>query len=46
MKIWQCPKSGVENAIIIEKEIPVPKDYEIVVKVFATGLNPVDYKRC
>lgn len=46
MKAWICPKSGIENATIKDVEIPEPGDYDILVKVLATGLNPVDWKRC
>ncbi|NNM60437.1 MAG: NADP-dependent oxidoreductase [Legionellales bacterium] len=29
---------------VVEKTIPKPKDNEVLVKVFAAGLNPIDYK--
>lgn len=38
---------GVENAELIEKEIPnLETEYDIIIKVYSAGLNPVDWKMC
>ena len=47
MKAWRGTKPGLENTHINEKE-PIPQltgDHDILIKVLAVGLNPVDYKR-
>jgi NADPH:quinone reductase-like Zn-dependent oxidoreductase len=47
MKSWNCPEKGVENIVLEEKEIPKPENpTDIVVKMRASGLNPVDWKKC
>lgn len=46
MRAWICNKPGVENAEIQAVNMPEPGEYDVVVKVLATGLNPVDWKRC
>jgi len=47
MKAWRGLKPGLENVILSENE-PVPEltsDHDVLIKVIAAGLNPVDYKR-
>jgi len=47
MKAWRGLQPGLENVIMSDKE-PVPEltsDYDVLIKVIAGGLNPVDYKR-
>jgi len=46
MKAWRVLKFGIENSVISDSE-PLPTitdDYQVIIKVIAVGLNPVDYK--
>ena len=38
------PISQADSFIQFEKETPVPKGYELLVKIQAVSINPVDYK--
>ncbi len=47
MRAWKVQKSGIENCQLVDDE-PIPDnlgDYEVLIKVLAIGLNPIDYKR-
>jgi NADPH:quinone reductase len=47
MKSWVCPSLGVENAEL--REVPrsvIENPQDIVVRMKAGGLNPVDWKKC
>lgn len=47
MKAWKANQPGFENVYLEAKE-PLPEiknDYDVLIKVLAVGLNPVDYKR-
>mmetsp|Transcript_24063 Transcript_24063/g.27252 ORF Transcript_24063/g.27252 Transcript_24063/m.27252 type:complete len:360 (+) Transcript_24063:100-1179(+) len=48
MKGWNISKVGIEN-LKLEDNLQIPElidEYSIRIKVKATGLNPVDWKRC
>jgi len=47
MKAWRLEQPRVENLHLVNDD-PIPQtleDYEVLIKVLAVGLNPVDYKR-
>lgn len=47
MRAWKGQKLGLENVFLSDNE-PLPEikgDYDVLIKVLAVGLNPVDYKR-
>lgn len=47
MQAWLISAPGLENLQLVQNfQIPEPEAHEIRVRVLATGLNPVDYKRC
>jgi len=46
MRAWKVAKPGLDNTFLTEN-VPVPEltgDYDILIKVLAVGLNPIDYK--
>lgn len=47
MKAWVYEEYGDEQVLKLVDEIDVPqvKDDQVLVKVFAAALNPVDFKR-
>jgi NADPH:quinone reductase-like Zn-dependent oxidoreductase len=46
MKAWKVLKPGVEHAVLKDNiALPViTEDFQIIIKMVAVGLNPVDYK--